>query len=347
MNLLHRLFVSVYEEYKRYMLFVKKQVTAQTCPLQNRLFYDRRSGRKEGKMKKRQLGLGIAAVLSAVMVFAGCGTEKQEDPVALREVVEKMKENEMKSAAAAMNMEFKGGYSMTGVSQEFSMTMGLDMKWISDPMAAYMNETIQTSGGDEAAEKVQVEMYLVSEEDKSVLYFSSDDQWYQISGGSLDEYKEFTIIPEEAGFDTDSFTEEQLNTVCKNANASVDGRPAYEFVLNADFSDMSSLAEEALQGLSSVLGSSFLETEAVITLYIDKETFYPISYFIELGKAEQGSDESGSSDAAQNNAQNANGVWIDKCTISIKYADINEVDAITVPDEVKANALDFNAMFSK
>lgn len=293
-------------------------------------------------MKKRQLGLGIAVVLSAVMVFAGCGTEKQEDPVALREVVEKMKENEMKSASITMNMEFKGGYSIAGKSQEFSMTMEMDSKWISDPIAAYMNETIQTSGGGEAAEKVQTEMYLVPEEGKSVLYFSSNDQWYQIGDGSLDEYKEF-----QTGFDADSFTEEQLNTVCKDANASIDGKAAYEFVLNASFSDMSSLAEEALQGLSSILGSSFWETESVITLYIDKETLYPISYSMEIGKAEQGSDESASSDGAQNNAQNSNGVWIDKCTISAKYADINEVDAITVPNEVKANALDFNAMLSE
>lgn len=298
-------------------------------------------------MKKRQLGLGIAVALSAVMVFAGCGTKKQEDPVALREVVEKMKENEMKSASIAMNMEFKGGYSMAGEPQEFSMTMEMDSKWISDPIAAYMNETIQTSGGNEAAEKVQAEMYLVPEEGKSVLYFSSNDQWYQIGGGSLDEYKELLTIPEETGFDTDSFTEEQLNTVCKDANASIDGKDAYEFVLNASFSDMSSLAEEALQGLSSVLGSSFLEKEAVITLYIEKETLYPILYSIEVRKAEQSSDESGSSDEAQNSAENSNNMWIDKCTISAKYADINKVDAITVPDEVKANALDFNAMFSK
>lgn len=293
--------------------------------------------------KKNLLSLctGVLTIAFTSMMLIGCGTKSSN--VTMGDVIEKMETTEINSGLAVISGSYQYGYLESQETKIVDMNIEMDMKWTEEPIAMYLKQKVEVNTEEEILgdlEDANMELYFVKEDDSYVLYQGvAGGQWncIRIDGDNLEQYSDL-ISENNTTLNVNSFTEEQLKTTCTNENASVNGRKAYEFIYTGTFAEMEDILSEVMEGVSDVIDLSLSDKEIVVRMYIDKETYYPLSSIIEIKETTKSND---SEEATEEHEQ----MWINNCKMSITYSEINEVEAIIVPKEVKENAIDFSDWF--
>ena len=284
-------------------------------------------------MKKKNLFTSLCVSMVAAMMLVGCGAKAST--VTMEEVAEKMNETEVNSGVAVISGTFQYGYLENKEAKTIDMNIAMEMQWTDEPLGMYLKQSVEMNTDDNILENMDdtnIEMYIVEEDGSYALYQGiAGEQWNHLSLDNIEEYASM-ISKTEGTLNAKSFTEEQLKTTCTNENASVNGRPAYEFIYTGTFDEVEKILDGIMSGISDIIDLSITDKEIVVTIYIDKETYYPLSSTVEL-TSKTNLDES-----SETNAQ----MWIGDCKVSVNYSKINEIETITVPENVKKEAVDFS-----
>ncbi|MGY0691206.1 DUF6612 family protein [Virgibacillus sp. FSP13] len=288
-------------------------------------------------MKKWML-LIVAGLMA--LVLAACNetaepaegtSEENESELTAKEVYTKALEasEEMESAEVSMNMnqQIKSEADSISMNNESKF----DTKMTMDPMAMYLNGTTKMTmdGSEEQIPEMGMEIYMVDDG----MYMTSDQfngEWLKMEGTSMDALQEM------AGQQPDP--SEQLKMLQDYADELSFEQTDNEFTLklSADgekFNDLmqkmmkDSMPPELMQQMGEE-GQQALENTKINSLAyeltIDKETYdmKALNMDMDITMKQDGSE--------LNIVQN----------VESEYSNINKVDAIEVPADVKENAID-------
>ncbi|MTW87282.1 hypothetical protein F3157_16715 [Virgibacillus dakarensis] len=289
-------------------------------------------------MKKWML-LIVAGVLA--LVLAACnktaepteGTSKEkESDLTAEEVYTKALETSEKMESAEVSMNLKQRMESEADSVAMDTESKFDTKITMDPMAVYLKGTTKMTmdGSEEKMPEMDMEMYMVDDG----MYMFSDQlgggNWLKMEGASMD------AIQEMAGQQPNP--SDQLKMLKDYAKDLSFEQSDNEFILklSADgekFNDLmqqtikDSLPPELMQQMGEE-GKQALENTKINSMNyeitIDKETFEMKTFNMDMDMAMK---QNGS---ALNIVQN----------MESEYSNINKVDAIEVPADVKENAID-------
>ncbi|MBT2215313.1 hypothetical protein KK120_05670 [Virgibacillus dakarensis] len=289
-------------------------------------------------MKKWML-LIVAGVLA--LVLAACnktaepteGTSKEkESDLTAEEVYTKALETSEKMESAEVSMNLKQRMESEADSVAMDTESKFDTKMTMDPMAVYLKGTTKMTmdGSEEKMPEMDMEMYMVDDG----MYMFSDQlgggNWLKMEGASMD------AIQEMAGQQPNP--SDQLKMLKDYAKDLSFEQSDNEFILklSADgekFNDLmqqtikDSLPPELMQQMGEE-GKQALENTKINSMNyeitIDKETFEMKTFNMDMDMA---MEQNGS---ALNIVQN----------MESEYSNINKVDAIEVPADVKENAID-------
>ncbi|GGB56290.1 hypothetical protein GCM10011409_37340 [Lentibacillus populi] len=289
-------------------------------------------------MKKWML-LIVAGVLA--LVLAACnktaepteGTSKEkESDLTAEEVYTKALETSEKMESAEVSMNLKQRMESEADSVAMDTESKFDTKMTMDPMAVYLKGTTKMTmdGSEEKMPEMDMEMYMVDDG----MYMFSDQlgggNWLKMEGTSMD------AIQEMAGQQPNP--SDQLKMLKDYAKDLSFEQSDNEFILklSADgekFNDLmqqtikDSLPPELMQQMGEE-GKQALENTKINSMNyeitIDKETFEMKTFNMDMDMAMK---QNGS---ALNIVQN----------MESEYSNINKVDAIEVPADVKENAID-------
>lgn len=245
--------------------------------------------------------------------------------LSLVEVFEKSTEamNGLSSFSTKMDMTQEMG--IAGESME--MTSFTDMEYIVDPLTLYQKMEISLDG----EEQVQaMEAYLT--EDGFFMYEPSQEMWLKLPEEFVDQVLQLQdqqTNPADQLSQLEQFIEdftfEQNNT-------------HYILTLKADGEKFNDFIKEQMVNtmpdnlpMTDELFDSFSFNDMAYEIYIDKTTFYTTEMTI---KMDMDTDVEGET---LNLNQEVKAV----------YADYNEIESITIPEEALQNAQDMSSMYSE
>ena len=279
-------------------------------------------------MKKKNIALIVTAAL-ALSAFAGCAAPTSDKSNSSTEgltaaQIAKGAADALSSATSistSSELEFSGNFSFGDTSTDLNMTMNTIAETVLDPAASHVLQTMRMSYSDQDYTQ-SLEFYTVDENGTSYIYTGSDGVWAKSVSDEDIVAANGTVFQKIADGEIDAKLDDETEKI--------NGRDAYEMSLSiaGDYiKDLLgfSLGESLADGLS--FSNMVLETE----VYVYVDTLEPACVSIsceELGKTLfekliglTGTDFS-----------------IDDFDVDFSYNSFNEIDEITVPDDVKAAA---------
>lgn len=305
------------------------------------------------KRKNRWLALFLTAALSVSIV--GCGSDDSsksttvagtQASTANAETTEAEKQVEPLSAAKEnmasvtsmdaqlvmeMNMNLKQGEQ----EQSLNTTTMMDVVAFTDPMRLKME--ISVDAGEQQGTTSQSIYIDTSDDGISTLYMFDGANWLSQQVSTL-ELGEYDILADAESYVDDSLAYQASGT------EQVDGKEAYKYtaVIKGDELKEALLSSGALDSLAflgldeSQLGSMMDDLgEMTMTLWIDKETLYPVKYEMDMTKP---------MDTLMSNVLEAMGeqaaglsFGYSKMVMTMTYFNFNAATDFSVPEEALGN----------
>ncbi len=294
--------------------------------------------------KRNRFMIWFMTAALAIGMCSGCGKKKDEEtepagsetpvestaeaPDTAAELVAQVRDalSEASSAKGALSMEMVMNYKAQGVEASLEYVMKQEMEMTREPEAVHMAGTIDINL---MGETIDTETYTVKENNQYVTYMGSGGQWVkqtsEISDSQVDIVKTMDLLLN----NQDSLKMTEIKAEGGNRLYQVTGE-----ITGGNLSGLTS-------GLSSLLEENpdiYKELKANVTVSVDALTGLPTeismdftdSYNVvmQAGKEAQGFDE----------------VEVVAFYVTMSGYEINGVEAITVPDEIKANAVDMDHM---
>lgn len=275
------------------------------------------------KTMKKITGFMMAAALMA-SVISGCGPK--EAPVTVESLMEGASATmeESKSMEGAMLMEVAMEMTAGDQKQSMSIVMDMDLKTTTDPQASYMAGKMTMDMG--ATITMDMENYVVQEDGKYVSYTGAQDIWTKVESDS----SEFVSAADSNVYKT---LAQEAETKLAEQTETINEKECYVVTSKVSGETMKSLmagSDELLESFNTE-NLDYSALTADVTVYIGKEDKKPVCMIMDMSSLfkEMFSQlipaESGSVD-------------IQKANFRYDFTSFDTVDAITVPEDVKASA---------
>lgn len=268
-------------------------------------------------MRKWKSKVGVALAVLAVVQLAGCG--KITKLTLLKKVSEQMADAE--SYAMNMKMALEAGGSVSGITVDMGMDMDLDMDVNQDPQIVHSTGVLAMEALGQSQD-IPLEMYVLEENGKSVVYAGSNGTWTKEEGEDFSRMagtlgaEQYLAMAESVELAEE--TEDVEGQECYVLSGTIEGE-----VLESAMGTMMEAFEES--GLLDDL--DFTEVQIPVELYIGKKDSYPVQMSMDM-KSIMG--EALGAAASQNGVE----FTCDTCTMEIGFSSFNQVGSIEVPQEV-------------
>lgn len=286
-------------------------------------------------MKKRYVCLLLTAA-AAVCIAGGCGGQVTAESV-LSDMSKNMEAKN--SVEGTMSFSFEGNIAQesagTSVSVDMNMELSADIQsMLGDTQSSYMNGTIDMSVmGINIA--MPMEVYTVSEDGAMVSYTGIQEQWIK---APADESQSSGIDEGLFSSDYESLIDDgSAVVVLSDETKQIEGKECYEVTMSLQ----GEAIEEILGASMNMAGSALdgLDEEAMdwsgasqdCLIYIDTEDKLPVRAEADMTDLLNRMYEAMEGDVSAE---------ISTMKISIVYNGFDTVDGITVPEEVKASAVE-------
>ncbi len=290
--------------------------------------------------RRKQIAIWLAVAALAAGAISGCGKkaketepepehseEAAETPATAEGLLGQAGENfaEASSVKGNLSMEMVMDYKAQGVEATLECRMEQKVEQTREPEAVHMVGTVDINL---AGITVDTETYTVEENGKYVTYTGSGGQWMKESeekaGGQGNVTETIALLLENPG----ALTMEQVNAE--------DGTPLYRV--------SGTITGENLSGIMSAVGTLLEENadvydglEAKAELLVDASgTLRELSMDF--------TDSYNTLMQANREAQGFDEVAVTSFVITISGYEFDTVPEITVPDEVRQNAVDMDAL---
>ena len=295
-------------------------------------------------MKNSRKGIKtvVVVLLVGLMLFsmAACGKTPAENPAieAIRVAEENMASLESMTSHMVMDME------MSVMGMDIPMLMDMDMETINEPMIAKI--TGSTNMGDYGS--YDMEMYMEPENEGMVIYTGMDygegDMYWMKQSVDMDaaEISQYNARANIQLFleSADSFTEvgaEDINGVSTTRyDGVITGEGVSKVLASSGLSEQVGMDLEEYADLAKEAGdigvSFWVDTAEKIIVQYEMDMSQVIQNMMDKVMAEEG-EESGDI-----------GISISKSVITLTVTGVNNVSEITIPEEVKENAEDMEAL---
>lgn len=272
----------------------------------------------------------ISVIGVVALVLAACGNESAED------VYSKAMDaaEEMESAEATMDMTQTMDFGDEG---SMDVDSSYDMEMTMDPLAMHMDGTTSIGGDDDTAGMsglgdMDMELYMV--DDMMYMYNGMMGSWMKMDGADVD------MIEELAGQQPDPAEQIEMIEDYMDDISFEESDDAYVLTLKADGDEFDELFQEMLEENMSgeMLGEMGAEEQEMLDnmeihsmsmeIGIDKDSYDMKTYDVDMDMTMKIAGEE------MNISQ----------TLKSEYSNINNVDPIEVPDDVKDEAVEQGEM---
>ncbi len=295
------------------------------------------------KILKRASALTIA--LAAAIALTSCGTDTETGKndgeitpnnaeLSVSEIFEKAMENtaSIKSASYSIGMDME----MSSEGTDFSIATTGNIKMTADPMEYEM--TLDMDMGEEIG-SMTTTSYLVNEDGKQVLYsgvvYGGETFWSKQYDATLDSFEQYNAMENIEMYleNAESFKENGTDNINGTEAVRYDGTITGESLENAINSTLGDLG-------TSIDGTDLSASEIfngigdlTLSVWIDKETLTVRKYEMDMSEIMSKLFENMSADD-----ESLAGIDVSKVFLSMTVSSYNDIDSITVPDDVKSAA---------
>lgn len=295
------------------------------------------------KILKRASALTIA--LAAAIALTSCGTDTETGKndgvitpnnaeLSVSEIFEKAMENtaSIKSASYSIGMDME----MSSEGTDFSIATTGNIKMTADPMEYEM--TLDMNMGEEIG-SMTTTSYLVNEDGKQVLYsgvvYGGETFWSKQYDATLDSFEQYNAMENIEMYleNAESFKENGTDDINGTEAVRYDGTITGESLENAINSTLGDLG-------TSIDGTDLSASEIfngigdlTLSVWIDKETLTVRKYEMDMSEIMSKLFENMSADD-----ESLAGIDVSKVFLSMTVSSYNDIDSITVPDDVKSAA---------
>lgn len=264
------------------------------------------------KHTKRLAALAVTAAMTAALM-SGCGTKATPENL-LRDMVDRADKAESVAANLKLSMNMGDG------TEQIAIAMDMDIDTTAEPEASYGAGTIEMGfGGMDLG--MDTEMYSVQEGDEYVTYMLVEDQWTKetadeealsadVEGmtSEIEDYAEYFELSEEL--------------------VTVNGQDCFELTGELDgeiFADM--MQTDLLESFSGtgIDEDALKEMVFPCTICIYQESILPARLYFDMA------DTFGAMLEEQ-------GVTVSECYVDMTFLEYDNVEPITVPEDVIAAA---------
>lgn len=295
------------------------------------------------KILKRASALTIA--LAAAIALTSCGTDAETGKndgeitpnnaeLSVSEIFEKAMENtaSIKSASYSIGMDME----MSSEGTDFSIATTGNIKMTADPMEYEM--TLDMNMGEEIG-SMTTTSYLVNEDGKQVLYsgvvYGGETFWSKQYDATLDSFEQYNAMENIEMYleNAESFKENGTDDINGTEAVRYDGTITGESLENAINSTLGDLG-------TSIDGTDLSASEIfngigdlTLSVWIDRETLTVRKYEMDMSEIMSKLFENMSADD-----ESLAGIDVSKVFLSMTVSSYNDIDSITVPDDVKSAA---------
>lgn len=281
----------------------------------------------------------------AIGICSGCGKKKAEEtapsgsetpvetmaaeaPDTAVELVTRVRDtlSGASSAKGSLSMEMVMNYKAQGVEASLEYAMHQEMEMTREPEAVHMAGTIEVNL---IGETIDTETYTVKENNQYVTYMGSGGQWIKQTSENSDSQVDIVKTMDLLLNNGDSLKMTETKAEGGNRLYQVTGE-----ITGGNLSGLTS-------GLSSLLEENpdiYKELKANVTVSVDALTGLPTEISMDF------TDSYNAVAQAGKEAQGFDEVEIVAFYVTMSGYEINSVEAITVPDEIKMNAVDMDDM---
>lgn len=283
-------------------------------------------------MKKKHASCLILAVLAIVGTAGGCKGEKVTPEELMTQVTENVEAK--KSADANMTLDFAGNISQeaNGTSVSVDMTMGMDadiqtIYGSGEESSSYLKGKVDMSVMGVNI-SVDMESYAVPEDGKMVSYSGTQGQWTRTETETKD------ISDELLGMDFAEMVKDGKATVTMaDKTEKVGEKDCYVVTMTMTGEAVSEFMDASSQMIDSALGDTdldFSDTKLDYVIYVDKSEKLPVKMTVDAANLYNTAMQSVDAVSAD----------IHQFDITVEMNGYDTVESITVPDDVKQNAVD-------
>lgn len=285
--------------------------------------------------RRKQIVVWLFVAAMAAGMCSGCGKkgkdvetepvhseEAVEEPATAAELLTQVKEtlSAASSIKGTLSMQMIMDYKAQGVEATLECTMEQNVEQVREPEAVHMSGTVNINL---AGLTVETETYTVKENDQYISYTGSGGQWVKQTVESAAGHGNVT---------------ETMDLLLKNPAAltleeTEGGNGLYRIT--------GTITGENLVGIMSGMGNlveenpdMYKELEAKVDLLVDRKTGLPTEISMDF------TDSCHTLMQANKEAQGFDEVEVKAFSVVVSGCEANTVAQITVPDEVKKNALD-------
>lgn len=295
------------------------------------------------KILKRASALTIA--LAAAIALTSCGTNTetgtddgkttpQNAELSVSEIFEKAIENtaSIKSASYSIGMDM----AMSSEGTDFNITTTGNVKMTTDPVEYEM--TLDMDMGEELG-SMTTTSYLVNEDGKQVLYsgvvYGGETFWSKQYDASLDSFEQYNAMENIEMYleNAESFKENGTEEISGIETVRYDGTITGESLENAINNTLGDLGT-SLDGTDVNTSELFKGIgDLTLSVWIDKDTLTVKKYETDMSEIMSKLFENMSADD-----ESLAGIDVSKVFLSMTVNSYNDIDSITVPDDVKSSA---------
>lgn len=277
-----------------------------------------------------------SCALALAMIFALVSCSQKEQPSGGDAASVMLSAQQQLEEITSMRYTYAMEMSISAQGESMEMTVDGSAELTMDPAAAMMTMNMNMMG----LSLNNVQIYMVPEGGQTVAYVGMDmagtgeNQWYK-------------SLAEDSGMNTEQYNAmDSFELYMKNGSnfkaagkETVQGAPAtrYEGVISSDMLEDTLEESGSLDNITSLLGEDYSDVLSKlggipITIWIN-DAGLPVKYVFDMTSMMtellQNSEDSRDAD-----------VTVDKFVMSMEVESYNDVDAITVPQEVLASATD-------
>lgn len=245
--------------------------------------------------------------------------EKAEEKLTAGEVFDKATKASEEVESMTMTMKTAQEMDMPEAGINFDSTMDATIEMIEDPLAMYQKLDMGMEEGN-----MSIEMYLV--EDGLFMYEPQADQWMKLPKEEMGDLEEIMEMTKSSEVDLDEFAQykDEFELVEEDDQYILRMKGAGETFekMIQDQVEETGILEDADESAQALKDMTINEVD--YELFIDKETFQTKAYnmYMDIDMEVEGQTMKMKQD------------------IQVEVDEINNIDEIVVPDEVKENAVE-------
>ena len=295
------------------------------------------------KILKRASALTIA--LAAAIALTSCSTDTDKGAgdgditpnnaeLSVSEIFEKAMENtaSVKSASYSIGMDM----AMSSEGTDFNIATTGNIKMTTDPMEYEM--TLDMDMGEEIG-SMTTTSYLVNEDGEQVLYtgmaYGGETYWTKQHDATLDSFEQYNAMENIEMYleNAESFKENGTDDINGTEAVRYDGTitgESLESAINSTLGDLGTSIDGTDLSASELFNGI---GDLTLSVWIDKETLTVRKYEMDMSEIMSKLFENMSADD-----ESLAGIDVSKVLLSMTVSSYDDIDSITVPEDVKSAA---------